>query len=404
MKRILWISRRVPYDGVPHAGGKIHNFLLKEFKRMSGDDFHLISFAKEDEVQYVDLHKYEISYDVSVISTKKNISFFLKKLCSFLFFFTILIGLDSFWYIYRTFRSAWKYKRKYGCPDVVFLQWTEMVNQIIWLKLLFRKARFVSIEEDVSFLRKKRILQRTCFPLRFLKSPFYALFKSVEMHSLNLSDYVVLNNDKDKNLIVNYINHKNKIFVCHPFFENMQKIQCKNVGKDILFYGAMARPDNYLSAIWFIENVFAKLSPLGFRFVVVGNKPHDLIKKFHDGKTVNVVGFVEDVTPYFENSLCLVAPLVLGAGIKIKILESMSSGLPVLTNEIGIEGVFANDCEEYFFCKTPDDYVRRILELHNNVSVGRKMGENAKNFIEKKFNYKRDAVRLFDLIFRDVCS
>ena len=401
MKRTLWISRRVPYDVVPHAGGKIHNFLLKEFKKAGLSEFHLISFAKEDEVGLIDLEHYGISYDISVISSRKTFSFFVKKFFSFLFFLTIPLGFDSFWYVCKTFKYSLMYRFKHGSPDVIFLQWTEMVNQILWLKFVFPKAKFVSIEEDVSFLRKQRNLKQSAFPLKCVKFPFYILFKKIELASLNCSDIVVLNNEKDKLLVLDFIENKDHLFVCHPYFKNMMNLQNKSSGKDILFYGAMARPDNYLSAIWFIKNVFPRISDRGFRFVVLGNKPHESLMKYHNGKNIDVVGFVDDVAPYFENSLCLVAPLVIGAGIKIKILESMSCGLPVLTNEIGIEGIFANDCEEYFYCQTPDDYVRRILELDANPTIGEKMGKKSKDFIEKKFNYKQDAIMLFNLIYRD---
>ena len=108
-----------------------------------------------------------------------------------------------------------------------------------------------------------------------------------------------------------------------------------------------------------------------------------------------VTGFVDDITPYFENSLCLVAPLVLGAGIKIKILEAMSSGLPVLTNEIGIEGINAVNERDYFFCKTPEDYERRILSLSENPDIGIKMDSMAKKFVKEQFNYERDAELFF---------
>ena len=70
---------------------------------------------------------------------------------------------------------------------------------------------------------------------------------------------------------------------------------------------------------------------------------------------ITVTGFVKEISKYFEQSLCLVAPLVLGAGIKIKVLEAMSAGLPVLTNQIGIEGIPAQNGIHYYYCERPQE-------------------------------------------------
>ena len=82
----------------------------------------------------------------------------------------------------------------------------------------------------------------------------------------------------------------------------------------------MSRPENYLSAIWFIDNVMPLLKSDNYRFVILGSRPPEELKKRECTKIV-ITGFVESIVPYFEKSMCMVAPLVLGAGIKVKIIE-----------------------------------------------------------------------------------
>ena len=84
--------------------------------------------------------------------------------------------------------------------------------------------------------------------------------------------------------------------------------------------------------------------------------------------------------------------------MKIKVIEAMSAGLPVLTNEIGIEGIPAKDSEEYFFCTTPEEYEKRIIELANDEKTGRRIGVKAKEFIKNTFNYENDANILYSKI------
>ena len=142
----------------------------------------------------------------------------------------------------------------------------------------------------------------------------------------------------------------------------------------MLFYGAMARPENYKSAIWFIENVMPLLSDLDVRFVIVGARPDKSLLTYASDK-VEITGFMDKVDPYFERCLCLVAPLVLGAGVKVKILEAMSSGIPVVTNHIGIEGIYAENGKHYIHCEAPEEYAECIHKLVNDIKKQHLLGE-----------------------------
>ena len=144
--------------------------------------------------------------------------------------------------------------------------------------------------------------------------------------------------------------------------------------------------------------MFCELSEYGFEFVVIGNRPNDELKKYHDGKTIIVTGFVEDVSSWFSSSLCLVAPLILGAGVKIKILEALSSGIPVITNDIGIEGIRAVAGVDYIHCDNPKDYVEAILNISTNNSLVNYLEHNGRTFIINNYNYEKDLVRFTNLV------
>ena len=81
--------------------------------------------------------------------------------------------------------------------------------------------------------------------------------------------------------------------------------------------------------------------------------------------------------------MCLVAPLVLGAGIKVKILEALSSGIPVITNDIGIEGIPAQSGCEYIHCIKPEEYAKAIREIYTGAIDINLMAFNAKKFMQR---------------------
>lgn len=83
----------------------------------------------------------------------------------------------------------------------------------------------------------------------------------------------------------------------------------------------MSRHENYLSALLFIDKVMPLLSELDIRFIILGsNPPQDPNER--QNERIIVTGFVDSIVPYFEKCMCMVAPLILGAGIKVKIIEA----------------------------------------------------------------------------------
>ena len=134
------------------------------------------------------------------------------------------------------------------------------------------------------------------------------------------------------------------------------------------------------------------------RLIIIGNKPPQQLLAYSSNRII-ITGFVEDISPYFKHSLCLVAPLILGAGIKIKIIEAMSAGIPVLTNAIGIEGIDAVDKRHFFYCDSKKDYIENIhlLEMMDPEKK-REMSLAEKNYIQEKFNYVKSLEEFVDIL------
>lgn len=398
MIKILWISLLAPYDKVAHAGGKIHNYLLKYLKKSGQFDLYLISFAKESEKESIDLDQYNISNDIQYASNR-TIKCILRKMINALFGYTKFQGKGTFWNIITIKRKVRIYKMKNENPDVVILHWTSVGEQILWLKKKFPNAKFIIIEEDVSYLKESRKAANKVGMNKIWADFHYKIFKKCELKALSAADLVVLNNVKDCDLIIKDGIDSKKTFVCVPYFNNMSRGMRHDINKDILFFGAMNRKENSEAAIWFINNVFKKLLGIdkNLRFVIVGgNPPLELIKMSNEH--VLITGFIDDVSKYFEESLCCVAPLLMGAGVKIKVLEGLSSGIPVLTNDIGIEGIPAQNTKEYLHCTTEDDYINAIKYILNNKTFADIIGLNAKKFIREKYNYEKSASAFADLI------
>ncbi len=69
---------------------------------------------------------------------------------------------------------------------------------------------------------------------------------------------------------------------------------------------------------------------------------------------------VDDINPYLSRCVALVAPIQYGSGIKIKIIEAMALGVPVITNQLGIEGLAVRNGIEIIVCNEPNEYVQAV--------------------------------------------
>lgn len=379
MKKILWISMNAPYDSVAHGGGKTHNYYLKGLKKTQ-DDIRLLSFALEHERAKSDLEDYHIEHEIKYYPDD---------------FSRILKMIDIYFYSMKAIK---RYKKEGYEPDVIILQWTQMAFLIRYIKHFYPNAKYVVIEEDVTFLSYKRfVAYHKNIIKKAIYQVIYGVVKVLELDSIKQSHKTICSNRKDANLLLDAGMSPDIVTNWAPYYQEVAGTEYAGNTKDIVFYGAMGRPENHLSAVWFIENVMPLIKHLGVRFVIVGGGAKEEIKKLENDQ-IKVLGFVEDLKPIFSTALCMSAPLVLGAGIKIKVIEGLSAGLPVVTNEIGIEGIDAVDGRDYIFATTPEEHAKAIEKLLTDEAYRMTISKNAKAFIENEFNLESNLKMFQDLI------
>ena len=389
MKKILWIAQVVTYDGVAHAGGQNFNFYLKKLNENPDITIRTVGFAERNDLSRLTYDKYHIENKVfceesEVGKLKGKFDSIFSKFLIFNRYAGIVKG-----YKINKIKSYLREIRKMGyAPDCIILHWTQILLMEYHVKKIFPESKVVAIEEDVTFLGLKR---RAGQEKNILKKIYYYLgyfcLKYREISSINDIDFVFTTNRKDLELL-RQKGIRTSAYALTPFFHNMIDL-CRSKRIDnhnIIYFGAMSREQNYLSAIWFIKNVMPFLDKK-YHFFVIGNNPVPLLKSY-ESERIHIVGYVDDIRPYFKESFCFVAPIILGAGIKIKVLEALSSGIPVLTNEIGIEGINAKAGKDYIYCKEPKDYMEAIEKLENNPRLFTVLSSNAKRFVEKELDYE----------------
>ena len=382
--KVLFISNFVPYPSIRHAGGQTFNYYFSKALENNRFDVRLIGLCHYDEIQTI---KQTYTSNVHPIITNGKRSTLLSRL--FFDFFHLVFKKHSYEYTpykkKQILKECKNIKKAGFNPDIIVLEWTASVMLAKSIKNLFPKAALVASEHDVSFLHAERDFENSKGLKRMILKNAYHDTKAKELDCLRMMDKTMVHNQKDAKLLIKNNIESNSIFELTPFYHNMSFVNRCVQDSDVLFWGAMNRKDNYEAALWFAKNVMPLLSDTEIRFVVVGNKPPKELVSLSNDK-VKVVGFVESEVPFFANSFCFVSPLQSGAGIKIKNLEAFSSGIPVVSNKIGVEGIPVSDNVEYFHAETPKEFARAIKLLYQNREMAERVGRSGKIKVTEYFN------------------
>jgi len=169
-------------------------------------------------------------------------------------------------------------------------------------------------------------------------------------------------------------------------------------GREVLFMGAMNASFNQDALDFFIRFLYPHLDSIeGLSFTIVGGElPADLAY-FEKIADVEVVGRVEDVRPYLARAACLVVPLRFGGGLRIRILEAMSAGLPVVCSSVAIAGMPFTAGEDYLAAEKPEEYASRIRTLAEDPESAARLADNARKKVRDLYGVDNQVKRIHKL-------
>ncbi len=166
-----------------------------------------------------------------------------------------------------------------------------------------------------------------------------------------------------------------------------------------LFVGSFGHAPNVQAAAFLVDQVWpilARAHPQA-RLVLVG-RGSDTWLAHHpnrpDPERVQALGFVDDVSPLFHGSRLFLAPLPEGGGIKIKILEAMARGIPVVTSPIGAEGIAGPEDGVATIAPCDEGFARAVLSALDNREQTEQQAVRARRLMEDRFSWESITRRL----------
>ena len=174
---------------------------------------------------------------------------------------------------------------------------------------------------------------------------------------------------------------------------------------ELLLVAFLARWANEEGLAWFVRRVLPLIRGHlpDAHLTVAGSGIRSTARDLVRGRPVELLGFVADLTPHYERADVVVVPLLRGAGVKFKVVEALSAGVPVVTTTVGAEGI--GDCD--WFAGVTDDpreFARAVVTVVRDRAAAQERAERVRGVLSAHFGREAFAAAVRRLHGYDAAS
>jgi glycosyltransferase involved in cell wall biosynthesis len=160
--------------------------------------------------------------------------------------------------------------------------------------------------------------------------------------------------------------------------------------KSLVFVGGMDWYPNRLAMEWVASELWPELArDDGDRtMTVVGRQPPSLLlEAAANDSRLRVTGFVPDVRPYISTSSIYVCPIRVGGGTRLKILDALSMGRPLVSTALGVSGLELVEGTHYLRAETASEFVTQVARLDRDPALRIALGRNGRSLVEQRYSW-----------------
>ncbi|MDQ8045540.1 MAG: glycosyltransferase, partial [Patulibacter sp.] len=169
----------------------------------------------------------------------------------------------------------------------------------------------------------------------------------------------------------------------------------------LLFTGTMSHPPNRDGILWFAREVWPGLAAAHpeLRLDVVGRAPVPAVVAL--GETddrIEVTGGVPSMVPYYERATITIAPIFSGGGTRLKVLDALAAGRPLVTSTIGCEGIAVTDGQDVLVADEPAAFAASITRLLDAPGDRAALARAGRQLVEERYDWNTLGAHLGDVL------
>ncbi|MFQ3534577.1 MAG: glycosyltransferase [Aggregatilineales bacterium] len=388
--RILFLTSQVPYP--PHGGGALRVYGLLHGLHQAGHQLDLLTFSEPGAPQPAQTPLAALCEHIrSVPYTPRSAAQRLRDLI-----------LTSHADLARRFESAdyaaaLRDQLSAARYDVIHMQSLEMAAYWPLLRAAVPQARLIYDAYNAEY-----DLQRSIFAIdrRQLARLPQALYSFIQWRRLvrferaicRAADAVIAVSEADAAALSRLVPQKTIAVVPNGIFtaDYAQPSQRLNLGDAaLLFTGTMNYRPNVDAALWFVEHVLDRVRAAvpSARLFIVGNKPHPRLDAIRQRSDVEITGFVQDVTPFLHSAAIYIAPLRMGSGTRLKLLQAMAVGCAIVSTSVGAQGLALQNGREAIIADDALSFAQAIVGLLNDPKRRAALGAAARQLAQTRYDW-----------------
>lgn len=243
---------------------------------------------------------------------------------------------------------------------------------IVQVEMVWRITLGLALPEQVKKVFVHHELRYVCHELEMSRiqateydKACYEIAKTLEVGLVNKYDAIITLSEIDKKKLI-------ESGVDKPIYSSIAVVNTKPTetlhSKEeyvLTYVGPEEHSPNYKGVMWFLENCWNDLLAIdsNYHFRVIGKWNESTILRLTKlYRNVEFLGFVPDINEAIMDTISIV-PLTVGSGIRMKILEASTLGVPFVTTTVGVEGLPFVSGEDCFIADSPKDFIESILAL-----------------------------------------
>ena len=160
--------------------------------------------------------------------------------------------------------------------------------------------------------------------------------------------------------------------------------------RNVVFAGRLDQYSNRDAILYFTKEVWPRVRarfPDAVLDILGSNPPKELHALARRDPTIRVHGFVSDVRPYFERAAVAVCPIRDGGGTRVKILDNLAMGKPIVSTTIGIEGIEVVAERDLLIANSPEEFEGQISRIFVDEGLRARLGINARKLAEASYSW-----------------